>query len=319
MSQTILVTGGAGQIGQVLCQSFLKREHTVFCLDSFITSNKNDITSLVSNSCFHLIEGDIIDTDLSQLPHLDSLYHLACPASPKHYQSNPIHTLDTCYIGTKRLLDLALSHSARIFIASTSEVYGNPSVHPQPESYWGSVNPIGPRSCYDEGKRIMESLATSYSLRNEISVRIARIFNTYGPTMQFDDGRVISNFVIQALSNNPITIYGDGLQTRSFCYVDDTVNGILALMENTSANETPFNIGNNEERTVLSVAQFIVNACNSTSQIVYHDLPHDDPIRRQPDISRAYDILNWQPNTPFELGIHQTIQSFKKRLTPYSY
>lgn len=306
----ILVTGGAGFIGSHLCARLIERGHEVVCLDNFFTGRRSNVDSLADNRSFELVRHDITQPILLEV---DRIYHLACPASPVHYQFNPVKTIKTSVLGTTNMLGLAKRTKARILLASTSEVYGDPTQHPQVESYWGNVNPIGLRSCYDEGKRVAETLTMDYHRQNKVDVRIVRIFNTYGPRMLFNDGRVVSNFIVQALKNEPITIYGEGSQTRSFCFVDDLVRGLLAMME-TDDFTGPVNLGNPNEITVLELAKRIVQLTGSRSEIVYRPLPQDDPVRRQPDITLAKTKLAWSPTVDLETGLKITIADFRSRL-----
>lgn len=304
--EKILVTGGAGFIGSHLCKKLLDEDNEVICLDNFFTGAKSNIKKLLSNSKFKLIEHDItekFDADVTQI------YNLACPASPPHYQYDPIKTLKTSVLGIINMLELAKKCNAKILQASTSEVYGNPLVHPQAEMYWGNVNPIGIRSCYDEGKRCAETLMMDYHRRYNVDTKIVRIFNTYGPNMSQEDGRVVSNFILQALNNQEITIYGDGSQTRSFCYVDDLVDGLIKMM---SSNITgPVNLGNPSERTILDFAKLIIKLIGSSSHLNFLPLPSDDPIKRRPNISLAEKELNWTPKINIEDGLNKTIEYFK--------
>ncbi|HQD34223.1 MAG TPA: SDR family oxidoreductase [Bacteroidales bacterium] len=305
----ILVTGGAGFIGSHLCERLLKEGNEVICLDNLFTSTKDNIAPLIDNKYFEFIRHDII-----QPIHLeiDEIYNLACPASPIHYQYNPIKTIKTSVMGAINMLGLAKRVKAKILQASTSEVYGDPLVHPQYEEYWGNVNPIGPRSCYDEGKRCAESLFINYYFQNKVRIKIARIFNTYGPRMHPNDGRVVSNFIIQAIQNNPITIYGDGTQTRSFCYVDDMLDGLIKLMNTSDEIIGPINLGNPSEFKIIELAELIIDLTNSKSEIIHLPLPEDDPIRRQPDISKAKSILEWQPKISLKEGLVKTIEYFER-------
>jgi UDP-glucuronate decarboxylase len=306
----ILVTGGGGFIGSHLVEALLGHGHEVLCLDNFFTGTKANIRHLLGESRFELIRHDIVEPILLEV---DQVYNLACPASPVHYQYNPVKTVKTNVMGTLNMLGLAKRVKARILQASTSEVYGDPHVHPQPETYWGHVNPIGPRSCYDEGKRLAETLMMDYHRNNRVDVRIVRIFNTYGPRMAFDDGRVVSNFVIQALKNQPITVYGDGSQTRSFCYVDDMVAGLVAMMDQERLTG-PINLGNPSEFTILELARKVMELTGSKSEIIFKDLPADDPRQRQPDISLAREKLGWEPKVALEEGLKATIADFRDRL-----
>ena len=306
----ILVTGGAGFIGSHMCDLLLSKGHEVVALDHLFTGRKSNIKHLPSNPNFEFV---LHDVTVPILLEADEVYHLACPASPVHYQYNAIKTIKTNVMGTINMLGLAKRTGAKFLLASTSEVYGDPLEHPQKESYWGNVNPIGPRSCYDEGKRVAETLTMNYHLDNKVDTRIVRIFNTYGPRMLFDDGRVVSNFIVQALKNEPITIYGDGSQTRSFCFVSDLIRGFVALMENEGFSD-PVNLGNPNEMTVKELAEKIIFLTGSKSDITYMDLPKDDPTRRRPDISRAQKILDWEPKIDIEEGLNMAIEEFKTRL-----
>ena len=302
----ILITGGAGFIGSHLSERLLNDGNDVICLDNFFTGSKNNIRHLIGNNRFELVRHDIISEYLAEV---DQIYNLACPASPIHYQFDPIKTIKTSVIGTINMLGLARRCKARILQASTSEVYGNPKIHPQVEEYWGNVNPIGIRSCYDEGKRCAETLMMDYHRQNNVDIRIARIFNTYGPKMALNDGRVVSNFIVQALQNKPITVYGDGSQTRAFCYVDDLVEGLIRLMN--SDYDSPVNLGNPGEKSILEFAKMIIELTNSKSEIIFKELPKDDPVQRDPDISVAKKVLGWQPKVPVRDGLLKTIEYFK--------
>ncbi|NER23299.1 MAG: SDR family oxidoreductase [Symploca sp. SIO1C2] len=306
----ILVTGGAGFIGSHLIDRLMAQKHEVICLDNFFTGRKHNILKWLDNPYFELIRHDI--TEPIKL-EVDQIYHLACPASPIHYQYNPVKTIKTNVMGTLYMLGLAKRVKARFLLASTSEVYGDPEVHPQSEDYRGNVNPIGPRSCYDEGKRVAETLAFDYYLQNNVDIRVARIFNTYGPRMLENDGRVVSNFVVQALKGEPLTVYGDGSQTRSFCYVSDLVEGLIRLMN--GEHTGPINIGNPDEYTILQLAQAVQNMVNPDSEVLFKPLPQDDPKRRQPDITKAKTLLNWQPTVPLSEGLKLTIEDFRDRVT----
>ena len=305
----ILITGGAGFIGSHLCDYLIKKGNDVICVDNLFSGSKDNIRHLLSHPCFKFIHHDITDPLFIEV---DQIFHLACPASPVHYQYNPIKTIKTNVMGTINMLGLAKRVGARILLSSTSEVYGNPKVHPQKEEYWGNVNPIGPRSCYDEGKRVAETLMMDYHRQNNVDIRIVRIFNTYGPRMALDDGRVISNFIVQALKGEPITVYGDGAQTRSFCYVSDLIEGLIKAMESDLIG--PVNLGNPNEIKIIELAKTILKLTNSKSEIVFRPLPPDDPIRRCPDITLARKRLNWQPIVPLEEGLKETIRYFDKRL-----
>ncbi|MBN2426173.1 MAG: SDR family oxidoreductase [Calditrichaceae bacterium] len=306
----ILITGGAGFIGSHLCDRLLSDGHEVICLDNFFTGSKNNITHHIGNSRFELIRHDIIQPILLEI---DQIYHFACPASPVHYQYNPVKTTKTSVMGTINMLGLAKRVNARVMLASTSEVYGDPKVHPQTEAYWGHVNPIGSRSCYDEGKRVAETLMMDYHRQNKVDVKIIRIFNTYGPRMALNDGRVVSNFIVQALKNKPITIYGDGQQTRSFQYVTDLVEGSVKMM-NINNFVGPVNLGNPDEFTIKELAEMVVDLTGSASSIKYLPLPQDDPVQRQPDISLAGKKLKWTPVIKLKDGLEKTIDYFEMLL-----
>ncbi len=306
----VLVTGGAGFIGSHLCDYLLKKGHEVICLDNFFTGRKENIKHNLDNFKFEVIRHDIVQPIFLEV---DWIFHLASPASPVHYQYNPVKTTKTNVMGTIHMLGLAKRVKARILLASTSEVYGDPTVHPQKEDYWGNVNPIGPRSCYDEGKRVAETLMMDYYRQNNVDIRIVRIFNTYGPRMLKNDGRVVSNFIVQALTNEDITVFGDGTQTRSFCYIDDLVEGLYRMMEQ-EKHIGPINLGNPEEYKIIELAKKIIEMTNSKSKIVYKSLPPDDPTQRQPDITLAKKILNWQPTISLDKGLKKTIEYFKKIL-----
>ena len=306
----ILVTGGAGFIGSHLCERLLEDGHDVLCLDNFFTGRRTNIVNLLENRHFELIRHDVIEPILLEV---DQIYNLACPASPIHYQYNPVKTVKTSVMGMINMLGLAKRVRARILQASTSEVYGDPLVHPQPEEYWGNVNPIGSRSCYDEGKRIAETLMMDYHRQNKVDTRIARIFNTYGPRMLEDDGRVVSNFIVQALRGEPLTLYGEGDQTRSFCYVDDLVEALIKLM-NVADVHDPVNLGNPGEFTIKQLAEEVVRICGSKSGVEYLPLPEDDPKQRRPDISRAQTLLNWNPTIPLNEGLQKTVADFRDRI-----
>lgn len=308
--KTILVTGGAGFIGSHLCERLLAEGHDVLCVDNFFTGAKENIRHLLANDHFELIRHDIVNPLVMEV---DEIYNLACPASPIHYQLNPIKTIKTSTVGMVNMLGLAKRTHARILQASTSEVYGDPQEHPQKETYWGNVNPIGLRSCYDEGKRVAETLAMDYHRQNGVDVRIARIFNTFGPRMHPDDGRVVSNFIVQALQGKPLTIYGDGSQTRSFCYVGDMVEGLLQLMAHPTLTG-PVNLGNPHEVPVRELAETILTLTKSKSRLVRKPLPADDPKQRCPDIRLATKKLHWQPMVPLEEGLNKTIAYFRRTL-----
>ena len=308
----ILVTGGAGFIGSHLCERLLREGHEVLCLDNYFTGSKKNITHLLENPYFELIRHDVITPYFVEV---DEIYNLACPASPIHYQYNPIKTIKTSVMGAINMLGLAKRIRSKVLQASTSEVYGDPTVHPQPESYWGNVNPIGVRSCYDEGKRCAETLFTDYHQQNQVRIKIIRIFNTYGPKMHPNDGRVVSNFIVQALQNQEITIYGDGSQTRSFQYVDDLLEGMIRMMQTGDNITGPVNIGNPEEFTILELAEKIISMTGSRSKISFLPLPQDDPVQRQPDISLAKKILDgWSPVVELEAGLEKTIAYFNHLL-----
>lgn len=306
----ILITGGAGFLGSHLCDRLLDQGHEVICLDNFFTGAKENVTHLRGNPNFELIRHDVTDPFKVEV---DQIYNLACPASPPHYQYNAIKTVKTSVMGAINSLGLAKRLGARIFQASTSEVYGDPEVHPQPESYWGKVNPIGIRSCYDEGKRVAETLFFDYYRQNKVDIRIARIFNTYGPRMNPDDGRVVSNFIVQALRGENITIYGDGSQTRSFCYVDDLVEGFIRLM-NQDEVTGPINLGNPGEFTMLELAETVIKKIGGKSTLSFQPLPSDDPKQRQPDITLAQKHLDWQPKIDLDHGLDHTIDYFRRKL-----
>src|SRR6266508_585464 len=306
----ILVTGGAGFIGSHLCERLLADGHDVLCLDNFFTGRRVNIAKLLDDHRFELIRHDVIEPILLEV---DQIYNLACPASPIHYQYNPVKTVKTSVMGAINMLGLAKRVRARILQASTSEVYGDPLVHPQPESYWGNVNPIGLRSCYDEGKRLAETLMMDYHRQNKIDTRIARIFNTYGPRMLENDGRVVSNFIVQALRAEPLTLYGKGQQTRSFCYVDDLLEGLIRLMNADDLHE-PVNLGNPNESTIKQLSEEVMRICDSNSGVKYVTLPQDDPRQRKPDISRAQSLLGWKPTIQLHEGLQRTVEYFRKRI-----
>ncbi len=304
----ILVTGGAGFLGSHLCERLLQQGHDVLCLDNFFTGTKDNIKHMFDNPHFEFIRHDVT---FPLYVEVDEIYNLACPASPVHYQHDPVQTTKTSVHGAINMLGLAKRVKAKILQASTSEVYGDPSVHPQPETYWGNVNPIGVRSCYDEGKRCAETLFFDYHRQHKLRIKVARIFNTYGPRMHPNDGRVVSNFIMQALRNEAITIYGDGSQTRSFCYVDDLVEGLMALMNSPDDITDPVNLGNPGEFTMLALADNIIQQTHSNSKPRFLALPSDDPKQRKPDINRAQTLLNWQPRVRLNEGLQQTIEYFR--------
>ena len=306
----ILVTGGAGFIGSHLCERLLGEGNEVLCLDNFFTGRRENIFHLLDNPRFELLRHDVTEPILLEV---DQIYNLACPASPVHYQYNPVKTVKTSVMGAINMLGLAKRVRARILQASTSEVYGDPLVHPQPEDYWGNVNPIGLRSCYDEGKRLAETLMTDYHRQNKVDIRIARIFNTYGPRMLEDDGRVVSNFVVQALRGEPLTLYGEGEQTRSFCYVSDLIEGLIRLM-NTNDLHEPVNLGNPGEFTIKQLAEEVMAICGTKLGFKYLPLPADDPQQRKPDITRARTLLHWNPTIPLREGLEKTVEDFRKRV-----
>jgi UDP-glucuronate decarboxylase len=308
----ILVTGGAGFLGSHLCEALLKQGHEVICLDNFYTGSKQNVAHLLTDPNFEVIRHDVTFPIFLEI---DGIFNLACPASPKHYQSNPVQTLKTSVHGAINLLGLAKRTRARILQASTSEIYGDPNVSPQVEEYWGNVNPIGIRSCYDEGKRAAETLFMDYFRQHQVDIRIARIFNTYGPRMAIDDGRVVSNFIVQALSGQDITIYGDGKQTRSFCYVSDLVDGLIRLFFNGSTIG-PINLGNPSPIPIKELALEVLRLTNSPSKIIFKELPLDDPIMREPNIEKARQILNWDPQVNREEGLATTVEYFKSILSP---
>ena len=306
----ILVTGGAGFIGSHLCERLVGEGNEVLCLDNFFTGRRENLFHLLDNPRFELLRHDVTEPILLEV---DQIYNLACPASPVHYQYNPVKTVKTNVMGTINMLGLAKRVRARILQASTSEVYGDPLQHPQTEDYWGNVNPIGLRSCYDEGKRLAETLMTDYHRQNKVDIRIARIFNTYGPRMLENDGRVVSNFIVQALRSQPLTLYGEGQQTRSFCYVDDLVEGLIRLMNAEGVHE-PVNLGNPGEFTILQLAEEVIKVCDSKSTFTYLPLPADDPRQRKPNITRAQTLLGWNPTIPLREGLIKTVEDFKSRV-----
>lgn len=305
----ILITGGAGFIGSHLCERLLGEGHEVLCLDNFFTGRRDNIIELLDNPRFELLRHDVTEPILLEV---DQIYNLACPASPVHYQYNPVKTVKTSVMGAINMLGLAKRVRARILQASTSEVYGDPLIHPQQEDYWGNVNPIGPRSCYDEGKRLAETLMTDYHRQNNVDIRIARIFNTYGPRMLEDDGRVVSNFVVQALRGEPLTLYGEGQQTRSFCYVTDLLEGLIRLM-NTDDLHEPVNLGNPGEFTIKQLGEEVIKIVGSDAGFKHLPLPQDDPKQRKPDITRAQKLLGWNPTIPLHEGLVKTVEDFRNR------
>jgi UDP-glucuronate decarboxylase len=312
-AKSILITGGAGFIGSHLCEALLDRGHRVIALDNMLTGSEANVAHLRGHPDFRLFRHDVIEP-LPRHIMVDEIYNLACAASPPRYQADPVHTMQTSVYGAVNLLDAARRTGARILQASTSEVYGDPEIHPQPETYWGHVNPTGPRACYDEGKRAAETLFFDYHRRWGVPIRVARIFNTYGPRMQRDDGRVVSNFIVQALQGQPLTVYGDGSQTRSLCYVDDLVRGLMTLMEGDDRNAVPVNLGNPHEVTVLEIAERVLALTGSDSSIEHRPLPVDDPRRRQPVIDRARHLLGWEPRVDLADGLQRTVTWFKRTL-----
>ncbi len=307
----VLITGGAGFLGSHLCDRLLKEGHDVLCVDNFFTGSKTNIAHLIGNPYFELMRHDVT---FPLYVEVDQIYNLACPASPVHYQFDPVQTTKTSVHGAINMLGLAKRVKARIFQASTSEVYGDPAVHPQPESYWGNVNPIGPRSCYDEGKRCAETLFFDYHAQNNLDIKVVRIFNTYGPRMHPNDGRVVSNFIVQALKGEDITIYGDGSQTRSFCYVDDLIEGFVRMMDTEAGFTGPVNLGNPNEFSMLELAEKVLQLVGGQSKLVYQPLPTDDPRQRQPNIELAKEKLGWVPQVQLEDGLKETISYFRKTL-----
>jgi len=305
----ILISGGGGFIGSHLTDRLIEQGHHVVILDNFFSSQRQNVEHLLENPKLQLIDHDVVDP--IHVDNIDQVYHLACPASPIYYQHDPIKTIKTNVWGTMNMLELAEKNGARFLITSTSEIYGDPKIHPQTEDYWGNVHTLGPRACYDEGKRLAETLTMEFHRKRNVDVRIARIFNTYGPRMKNNDGRVISNFIVQALTGDSITVYGDGSQTRSFCYVSDTVEALIRLMNSTETGSYPVNIGNPEEVTVLELAQRIARIFGST--IIHKPLPKDDPTRRRPDITRAQKTLGWSPTLPLDEGLQNAIDYFKER------
>jgi UDP-glucuronate decarboxylase len=311
MGKQILITGGAGFLGSHLCEKLLKDGCEVLCVDNLFTGERNNIASLLSNPLFEFMRHDVT---FPLYVEVDQIFNMACPASPIHYQYDPVQTTKTSVHGAINMLGLAKRLDARIFQASTSEVYGDPTQHPQKESYWGNVNPIGPRSCYDEGKRCAETLFFDYFRQHNLDIKVGRIFNTYGPRMRPDDGRVVSNFIVQSLQGKDITIYGDGSQTRSFCYVDDLIEVIIKLMNTEKGYTGPMNLGNPCEFSILELAEIIINLTNSKSKLIFKDLPKDDPKQRQPDITLAKDKLNWEPKIQLKEGLPKTIKYFDEIL-----
>lgn len=310
---SILVTGGAGFVGSHLCERLLKNSKKVICLDNLFTGAKENIAHLLNDVNFKFINHDIVEP-LNLNEKIEQVYNLACPASPVQYQINPVHTIKASTLGVINMLGLARKHNARILQASTSEVYGDPEIHPQNEEYRGNVNPIGPRACYDEGKRCAEALFFDYQRMHNMEIKVARIFNTYGPRMAFNDGRVVSNFILQALKGENLTIYGDGNQTRSFCYVDDLVDGLIKMMNSKKEITGPINLGNPDEFTINELAKKILNSIGSKSKIIFQNLPTDDPKQRCPDITKAKELLGWTPTIALAEGLTETIKDFKQRL-----
>ena len=311
IKKRVLVTGGAGFLGSFLCERLLNAGHDVLCMDNFFTGRKANIAHLMDNPSFELMRHDVT---IPFFVEVDEIYNLACPASPVHYQFDPVQTTKTSVHGAINVLGLAKRVKAKVFQASTSEVYGDPSVHPQPETYWGNVNPIGIRSCYDEGKRCAETLFFDYYRQHQLQIKVVRIFNTYGPRMHPQDGRVVSNFIMQALQGEPITIYGDGQQTRSFCYCDDLIEGFIRLMNSDATITGPINLGNPGEFTMIELAENILDLTNSRSELVFKPLPEDDPKQRRPDITLAKQHLDWEPQIPLRDGLAKTIQYFDELL-----
>ncbi len=304
----VLVTGGSGFIGSHLCERLLDDGYDVLCVDNYYSSTKDNIAHLVGNPRFEFLRHDIT---FPLYVEIDEIFHLACPASPIHYQRDPVQTTKTAVHGSINMLGLAKRTGARILFTSTSEVYGDPLVHPQSEDYWGNVNPIGPRACYDEGKRAAETLFFDYQRQHDVDIKVVRLFNTYGPRMHPHDGRVVSNFIVSALQNQPLPVYGDGSQTRSFCYVDDLIEGLLTMMSSGSGVTGPINLGNPGEFTIAELADRVLSATGSTAGVEYRPLPQDDPIRRQPDITRAREVLGWNPAIPLDEGLAKTIDYFR--------
>jgi len=312
LRKRILVTGGAGFLGSHLCERLLKDGHDVICLDNFFTGTRDNVLHLLDNPHFEILRHDVTQPLYTEV---DEIYNLACPASPPHYQADPVQTTKTSVMGALNMLGLARRCKAKIMQASTSEVYGDPEVHPQPESYWGHVNPIGYRSCYDEGKRCAETLFFDYHRQHKLRIKVARIFNTYGPRMHPNDGRVVSNFIVQALRGEDLTVYGDGLQTRSFCYVDDLIEAFVRLMDSPDDFTGPVNTGNPGEFTMLELAEKVIELTGSKSKLVHKPLPHDDPKQRQPDITLAKSALGWEPRVKLEEGLRPTIAYFERLLS----
>lgn len=308
-TKKILITGGSGFLGSHLCRSLLQQGHEVICIDNLYTGRKENIADLIRNKRFTFILHDI-EQPIDIIA--DEIYHLACPASPPHYQLDPVKTLTTNFIGSMNLLELAKKYKAKILFASTSEVYGDPLIHPQKESYYGNVNSIGPRACYDEGKRCAESLFFEYFRQHQVNIRVIRIFNTYGPGMALNDGRVVSNFILQALKGDDITVYGDGSQTRSFCFVDDLITGMISMMNHTDGFPGPVNLGNPAEVTVIDLAKKITNLIGKSAKITFLPIRQDDPSRRKPDITLAKDLLGWRPTVSLDEGLKKTIEYFRK-------
>ena len=310
-NKRILVTGGSGFLGSHLCERLLEAGHDVLCVDNYFTGRKENIRHLLGHPCFEVLRHDVT---FPLYVEVDEIYNLACPASPIHYQHDPVQTTKTSVHGAINMLGLAKRIKAKIMQASTSEVYGDPAMHPQREEYWGNVNPIGPRACYDEGKRCAETLFFDYHRQHRLRIKVARIFNTYGPRMAVSDGRVVSNFIVQALNNEDITVYGEGSQTRSFCYVDDLVTGFIRLMDTPDEFTGPMNLGNPGEFTILELAQTVIRMTGSRSRIVHRPLPQDDPLQRQPDITLARSVIGWEPGTKLEEGLVKTIAFFRRVL-----
>jgi len=309
-NKRILVTGGAGFLGSHLCDRLIADGHHVICADSLFSGSKDNIEHLLNHERFEFI---LHDVTIQLYLEVDEIYNLACPASPIHYQNDPVHTIKTCILGALNMLGLAKRTGARIFQASTSEIYGDPNIHPQKENYWGNVNPIGVRSCYDEGKRCAETLFFDYRREHKLDIRVARIFNTYGPRMKKNDGRVVSNFIVQAINHDPITIYGDGSQSRSFCYVDDLIEGIVRLM-NHDEFTGPINLGNPNEFTMLQLANKLIKLTGSQSELIFKELPEDDPRQRQPDIRLAQEVLGWTPSIQLKEGLEKTVLYFQSSI-----